>query len=338
MNSVKRMERILVVVDPHAEDYPAVDRAVDIAKRLGLGIDLFSCQYEPPLASDLADAFIPYTDNCEIALRQHLSILRELAEPYEGENVDFTIKAAWDSPMSEGVIREALRSLPRMVMKETHYHSAISRTLFSNTDWQLIRQCPVPLWLVKSNGEFINPTILAAVDPSGVADQDASLDTLILSEALDISTSLDGKVYAVHAFDAAPDIAAAATSIVSISSINADDILQKAHSEHAAALQDLTRRFNLPVDQVQMMPGKPGDLLPHLARESSASLVVMGAVSRGRLERAIIGSTAEKVLDHLPCDVLIIKPAGFVSSITLQSVPGSYLQVEHEHIFEKNAA
>ena len=64
----------------------------------------------------------------------------------------------------------------------------------------------------------------------------------------------------------------------------------------------------------------------------------MGAVSRGRLERAIIGSTAEKVLDHLPCDVLIIKPADFSSSITLQSAPGSYMQLEQEHVFEKNAA
>jgi universal stress protein E len=39
----------------------------------------------------------------------------------------------------------------------------------------------------------------------------------------------------------------------------------------------------------------------------------MGAVSRSRLERLLIGNTAEHVLDELDCDVLIVKPPGFKS-------------------------
>ena len=34
----------------------------------------------------------------------------------------------------------------------------------------------------------------------------------------------------------------------------------------------------------------------------------MGAVSRSRMDRILIGNTAEKVLDKLECDVLVIKP------------------------------
>jgi nucleotide-binding universal stress UspA family protein len=33
----------------------------------------------------------------------------------------------------------------------------------------------------------------------------------------------------------------------------------------------------------------------------------MGALARWGLKRAILGSTAEKVLDHLPCDILIVR-------------------------------
>lgn len=334
MNSVKRVDRILAVVDPYAEATPIIGRAVEVAKRLRMGIDLFSCYYEPPLASEVAAAFIPYTDNCEVTLRQQLGLLHELAEPYAKENLDITIKAAWDSPLYEGIVREVLRSTPRFVMKETHYHSAISRALFSHTDWQLIRQCPVPVWLVKSNGVFASPTIMAAVDPANDADHDAALDALILSEALDISSQLGGKVHVVHAFDVGPDIAAAGNSIVSMSSMNVDEIVERAHAVHSTALADLLRRFKVPDKQVHMKNGRASELLPYMARELSVSLVVMGAVARGRLEQAIIGSTAERVLDHLPCDVLIIKPAGFTSSITLKSIPRSYLQVQEENIFK----
>jgi universal stress protein E len=174
---------------------------------------------------------------------------------------------------------------------------------------------------------------MAAVDPSNFADTDASLDTLILSEAFDLTRQLGGIVHAVHAFDTAPHIAAASTSIVSVSAINVDSIIEKAEAIHTAALAKLTIRFTIPDEQVHMSNGKAIDLLPYMARELSANLVIMGAVNRSRLEHIVIGSTAERVLDHLPCDVLIIKPAGFVSPITLESVPGSYMKVEQEHIF-----
>ena len=48
--------------------------------------------------------------------------------------------------------------------------------------------------------------------------------------------------------------------------------------------------------------------LPQMAEELKASMVVMGAISRSRFDRILIGNTAEKVLDHLDCDVLVVKP------------------------------
>lgn len=41
----------------------------------------------------------------------------------------------------------------------------------------------------------------------------------------------------------------------------------------------------------------------------------MGAVSRRGLKRLFLGNTAEEVLDSLPCDLLIVKPAGFETSV-----------------------
>jgi universal stress protein E len=39
-----------------------------------------------------------------------------------------------------------------------------------------------------------------------------------------------------------------------------------------------------------------------------AAVVVMGAISRNRWKRLFIGATAERTLEHLPCDLLIVKP------------------------------
>jgi universal stress protein E len=41
----------------------------------------------------------------------------------------------------------------------------------------------------------------------------------------------------------------------------------------------------------------------------------MGAVSRSGLKRLFIGHTAERVIDRLKCDVLIVKPEGFKTPV-----------------------
>jgi universal stress protein E len=44
-------------------------------------------------------------------------------------------------------------------------------------------------------------------------------------------------------------------------------------------------------------------------------LVVLGTVGRQGISAALIGNTAEHVIDKLNCDVLAIKPDGFVSPV-----------------------
>jgi universal stress protein E len=53
------------------------------------------------------------------------------------------------------------------------------------------------------------------------------------------------------------------------------------------------------------------DAIPGVARKVRAGIVAMGAVSRSGLRRVFIGNTAERVLDELPCDILVVKPPRF---------------------------
>jgi universal stress protein E len=60
--------------------------------------------------------------------------------------------------------------------------------------------------------------------------------------------------------------------------------------------------------RTHLASGNPATVIPRLARELGAGIVVMGALSRSGLSRVFIGNTAERVLESLPCDVLVIKP------------------------------
>ncbi|OOK86569.1 universal stress protein, partial [Pseudomonas aeruginosa] len=43
-------------------------------------------------------------------------------------------------------------------------------------------------------------------------------------------------------------------------------------------------------------------------RANDIDLLLMGAVARGHLDNALIGQTAERVLEEVECDLLVLKP------------------------------
>jgi len=303
-----KTDSILVVIDPSADKHPALERGMSLARHRGMRVDLFICDYQPQLVGTTFLDSGKLQRAKEQVVDAHVERLNGLAQKYIDEGIDVSIKAAWDRPLYEGIIRQALESDARFVIKDTHYHSAISRALFTNTDWHLIQSCAAPLWLVKPEVEFDRPTIVAAVDPIHEHDKTAALDQRILSEAFEIAGQLDGAVEVFHAFNP----------------FEIPDDPEHAEKTHSEALTSLTDRFQLGPEHVHLLAGSATDVLPHFVRDQAAALIVMGAVSRSRVEHAIIGSTAENVLDQLPCDVLVIKPKGYISPVTFKSRPKGY--------------
>lgn len=56
--------------------------------------------------------------------------------------------------------------------------------------------------------------------------------------------------------------------------------------------------------------GTPEQKVVEYAREHQIELIVMGSHARSGVERLLMGSTAELILRHAPCPVLIVPPAG----------------------------
>ena len=294
---------ILVVVDPTADTQPAVERAAGIAARAGARLELFICEY---------DQFVAPDDKAKQSLiANEEARLRRMAEPLTARGLQVATDVRWDRPLDEGVIRKVADAAPTLVVKDTHHHSLPKRTLFSNTDWELIRRCPAPLLLVKDRAIREQPRIVAAVGPLRGHDQPDELDRRILAVAETLCAGLGGQLHAVHVLDPAP----AAASMAVVAAPEAPGAIIPPHQE---ALEDLERRhrdaFARLLSGTSVAPrhahvarGAAADELLAAARELDADFVVMGAVSRNRLKRVLIGHTAERVLDRLTCDLVVVK-------------------------------
>jgi universal stress protein E len=209
------------------------------------------------------------------------------------------VDVVWDHPLDEAILKKAAAHDYWLVAKDTHHHNVLQRTLLTNTDWHLIRKCAAPLLLVKDRKLAAEPKVLAAVDPVNEHDKPAALDDRIFTFAADLARVLRGHLHVVHSY-ATP-----------LGAELPPDVVKILAQEHRAAMAKFLDRHAVLIGHQHLYEGLAHECLQKAAQEHEADFVVMGAVARRGLKRLFIGSTAERVLDRLPCDLVIIKPLEF---------------------------
>lgn len=310
-----KAQRILVVIDPTATAQPALERAASIAKLADAQVELLICDYDGALKESRALGPEAVAKTRAALIESRLRRLNELAKPLRESGIDATVDARWDHPLYHGIVAKAVEWKADLVVKDTHYHSALKRSILTNTDWSLIRNCSSALMLVKPRTPAAKPCVVAAIDPLHERDPAKSLDKKILATASSLCATLGGELHAFHAFDITPVIAASTEAMMMPMALPIVEITDAMNAEHTAAVHELTDAMRLPRERVHIVQGGAREQLLAMTDRLRADVVVMGAVSRSGLERLFIGSTAEEVLDRIPCDLLIVKADGFKPSL-----------------------
>jgi universal stress protein E len=306
----------MAVTDPTRAAQPALALAADHARRTGAPLVLVTVAYAAHLAGPDRYPGIDLGRERADLLGRELARLRGLAKPLGASGLAVTCRAVFDRPLHEAIVREVLRHAPALVVKDTHHHPALARLVLTNTDWHLIRECPAPLWLVKSPAAAGRQAIVAAVDPLHAHDKPADLDRAIIGHAQALGVALGAPVELVHACDVAAVAAVGLAGVGSVPAALPPALVDRLQADHARALDELAAGIGLPAERIHFEAADPATALPAAATRLGARTVVMGAVARGRLRRAFVGSTAERVLDALDCDVLVVKPADFACPVS----------------------
>ncbi|MEJ2513664.1 MAG: universal stress protein [Gammaproteobacteria bacterium] len=324
---MKQVSRILVGIDLHREAPVLLDKAGRLAEALGASVEL----YAPVYNSLVSRAHFREPDALRQA-RQRLvdAGLARLEEMAGGLSVAAGVHcdASWDHPREEALIRRALHGGADLVMWATHPDGDRRFHFLSGGDWQLVRHCPAPLLLCAPAPWRASPTVVAALDPGHPHGGDSRLDQRILAAAGALSGAWGGELRAFHAFEA---IAHGPGPGVHIE-LPVDAAEARLESGRARALESLFKETGVRPDRVDLQEGPPADRLPDYCRDVGADVVVMGAIARNPLGRIFVGSTAERVMHRLPCDLLVIKPEGFAPPVsetpwTDEQMPGPVVGV-----------
>jgi len=310
-----KLRRILVPVnDLKRRVHSAALKAAQLARASGGEIELFHAYDQMVDVFGVPDAIDP--DKFEQS--EHRKILRRLealAERLRRLGVRVNVAVTSDYPAHDAIIRRAMQSRSDLIVVDAHRHHR-APALLRVTDWELLRHSPIPVLLVKNARRYQQPQILAAVDPRHSFSKPTGLDGAILEAGEALQAALKGKLDAVHGYIPMPAAALAPEMVMTADAY--DQLRHLAQHEAETGMNRLLRSSKIPRSRRHVVAENPMAAIPRLSRQLHNDIMIMGAVSRSGLKRIFIGNTAERVLDELPCDVLVVKPKAFDARVPRQ--------------------
>ena len=306
MPSIRRILVALKALD--AKSLPAVLKAAQIARACGARLELYH-GLDQPMYTDVLGLGGGGLPALEKQLQQRaLRRLEAIADRLRAHSLRVTVAAEWDFPAYEAIVRRALRIRADLIVAAAHTGRHTLPALMRLTDWELVRLSPLPVLLIKDRHAYRHPAVLAAIDPSHAFAKPLQLDRSLLQIARRVSTGLRGTLHAVHAY--------ARLSSDNLPPMGMTPVMQmqiEHESERIARVnfERELRNSRIPRSRRYLLARDPVSGIAQAARTCRSAIVVMGAVSRSGLKRLLIGNTAERILDELRCDILVVKPPRF---------------------------
>lgn len=126
--------------------------------------------------------------------------------------------------------------------------------------------------------------------------------TRTLELALDLLKETKGNAHVVHVLESSPLSYAGDFSLPMDMSVG-----EKVEHQAGLLLQQISEKYELPLKNIHLLNGAVKHAVAKVAQEIKADLIVIGSHGQGAAMEALLGSRANAILHHAPCDVWVMK-------------------------------
>lgn len=268
-----QVSKIFVVIDPTTPNQIALARAADIARGTGIDIHAYICINENYSGVEDSAAMR------EAEVARHEAWLAGLIRPLVDSGLSVTAEVECKDDWREALAPAAARAKADLIVKESRRRTPLQRRFLKTADWILLRNVECPVLLVKSLRQGPLTHILAAVNLNARDAAHQALTEIVIESSRALADSTGAELHAVNAY---------------------------ADQMHFVHPPDLAKRLGIDRARAHVMQGEPENVIAEIANNLGSPLVVISSVARRGVSAAIVGNTAERILDTLDCDVLTI--------------------------------
>ncbi|MEI6858980.1 MAG: universal stress protein UspE [Shewanella sp.] len=307
---MKDLKKLLVVIDPTSDIQPALARAIKLASsnsaHITVFLSIFDFSYE--MTSILSGQ--ERESMRQGVISQRKAWLEALLVDYNNGKNQIENEVVWHNRPFESIIQYAISGNFDIIVKGTHLHDKLKSVIFTPTDWHLMRKSPVPVLLVKDHDWPVAGKILCAVNVASEDEHHQTLNGKVIEYAKTLAEQFDAQVHLINAYPGTP-----VNLAIELPDFDAHTYGETIRMQHEQRISSLANSFDISSDFCHVREGLPEDVIPDIARKIDAELVILGTVGRTGFSAALIGNTAEHVIDSINCDLLAIKPDGYRSPL-----------------------
>lgn len=301
---MKIPQQILVIISGKRKEHEALQRAIKFAEYQDIHIHLLNVIHEPALDFGELLSSEHKQQMKETYLADRKLYMDNLAKELSNKGIGCTVIVKWHRHLHE-VIEEVVKDVqPDLVIKRISAEAISINPFALPTDRHLIRHCQAPLLLVK-HAHWSDAPILAAVDVITTDDEHMALNKDVLESAKLLSHLHVTPLHVVTAYTTYSVSAGMDFPTLDIHQLNTNT-----ENFHRDKLSELLKQnqLDLKLANMHVESGVPEVVIPHVVKQISAQLLVMGSVGRKGISAALMGNTAEAILAALTCEVLCLKP------------------------------
>lgn len=293
-----KLKSILTILDKPGREPTAFERAADLHERTGARIDCVAFTWSGVCESDDVFTTQQRREMCKEIVRARAVDARNMLAVRGDVGNGAHLETVWSDDIA-GWVAQRLQSKPADLVVKTVQHS--KTLLHTPLDWELIRHCQAPLLLTTRTGRQPSGQILATIDLRHEDQKHRRMNLKVLNAARYMAAIHDATIQVVA-------VTPMSQVLHDLEIIDERALARKVREKTKLRLGALLEPYKVPKRNIHQPVGKVGTQVAVVAKRLKADLIVVGT-SAHRLRQAIgLGSSAEHILQHAPCDVLMINP------------------------------
>lgn len=269
---MSKQQKIFVVVDPNDEQHVALER-----------VRMTSQLHE---AKSFVHVFVAVDRDAVDTRAYNTNLVRDqrwfderIKAPLADAGVNYLIEVCWSTEWQGSIMQSAKAADADLIYLPVHAKTANRRTLFTESKWDLLKGAYCPVVLIREGAKGARKTILAAVNFQAAREVQVELNAKIFNEARKYAQLYGAGLHVVNAY---------------MDSMNYPDRGR------------LANETGLSSSHIHVDIGYTSEVVSKVAKKIKADLVVMGTLGQNGMTTSRRGNTAERLIDALDTDVMVI--------------------------------
>lgn len=292
------LNRIFVVADRDDKQQLALRAALDLVRGTAATISFTGFVHDPIVEQPKLMAATAARKLRSNMISERKRTLAEAAVRHAASGVQIESEVVWAKDIGAWIKENVDRRTHDVLIKSGHRSEGV---FYTPTDWQLLRECPIPVLIARDRVRKSAGRVLATVDLGSEESVQKALNRRVLAVAADLAQRLGAELHVLYAIP---------VSVLAqdLDLVDGRALERRVRRSLATDVAALAAEYGIPAKHVTLRAGPPERVIDGVASKLKASLVVMGTLGRKGVKGRLLGNTAERVLHANRSNVLALRP------------------------------